>query len=377
MNLNDFYQYKETNARLFEAFREATSKSDPELSDVSSIITLDFSKNMRPMLRVLDGIQCALNLETLIVGSESFSTYVSDLSPIVSLSLLKSLDLRLTKVLDISSLSKLSNLEQLVLDDTEVFNISPLSNLSSLKYLSLYRTSVFDLTPLFQLKELNYLNTDRCHLLPNKFQKEYNAHRSGHIAELLQDFNSVDTIISKHFRNQILITNILACSPPKVPISRDLFTQLRVLDMSNTSLASVQGLQFATGLIELNISNTGVTDFGPIGVVVSLEILDISRTKVTLLSDLRRLVNLRVLNCSHCPIYSLSCSVSNFLLLESLNVSDTDIDVDDLRELKNCTELSFVNVRECRSLSSLYRRAGANGIVEDRENVLDTFGRLW
>ena len=84
-------------------------------------------------------------------------TSISDLSPIVNLTMLESLDLMGTSVSDISPLSNLVTLQSLNLMHTSVSDISPISALTAIGSLDLAGTQVSDLTPLAKLTELRSL----------------------------------------------------------------------------------------------------------------------------------------------------------------------------------------------------------------------------
>jgi hypothetical protein len=80
-----------------------------------------------------------------------------DISPIMPLTAVESLDLNATPVVDLSPLSKLTALQNLILDFTPVVDLSPLSNLSELKTLDLRGCPVTDISPLANLIHLRHL----------------------------------------------------------------------------------------------------------------------------------------------------------------------------------------------------------------------------
>jgi hypothetical protein len=88
-------------------------------------------------------------------------TSVSDLNPIAQHTSLQTLILAGTEVSDVSPLAQLTSLQTLNLNRTQVSNLSPLAQLTSLQCLSLNLTQVSDVSPLIQLTSLQTLYLSR------------------------------------------------------------------------------------------------------------------------------------------------------------------------------------------------------------------------
>jgi hypothetical protein len=97
---------------------------------------------------------------TLLVGLTNLqsldlrSTPISDLTPLAGLTKLEFLHLGGSAVTDLSPLVALVNLQSLSLDGTKVSDFTPLSHLSELKILRLQNTTIADLAPLAGLTQL-------------------------------------------------------------------------------------------------------------------------------------------------------------------------------------------------------------------------------
>ncbi|MBC8353671.1 MAG: leucine-rich repeat domain-containing protein, partial [Planctomycetes bacterium] len=100
-----------------------------------------------------------------------FRKPVSDLSPLVKLKNLETLDLSNTQVTDLSPLAELKNLKLLYLTNTQVSDLTPLAKLKNLERLSLSRTPVGDLSHLTELKKLILLDIGGIHVSYEQWQE--------------------------------------------------------------------------------------------------------------------------------------------------------------------------------------------------------------
>jgi LPXTG-motif cell wall-anchored protein len=137
-------QFKDPS--LEEAVREALFIYSRDLyeSDMKVLNSLDASNRG---IEALDGLELAVNLQELILDSNS----VHNFDPIAGLSNLVHLSLSNNKLSDISGLASLTNLEMLVLDGNEIVDISILSQFSKLALLSLQENKVKDIGALANL----------------------------------------------------------------------------------------------------------------------------------------------------------------------------------------------------------------------------------
>jgi LPXTG-motif cell wall-anchored protein len=95
-------------------------------------------------IEALDGLELAVNLEELLLDSNS----ISNLNPLAGLKKLHILSLNNNNLSDISGLANLNSLEMLMLNGNEIEDISTLSQFSQLMMLSLQGNKIMDITPL-------------------------------------------------------------------------------------------------------------------------------------------------------------------------------------------------------------------------------------
>ena len=124
------------------------------LVGLTALQTLDLSGTRVSDFAPLEGLTA---LQTLDLGG----TRVSDLAPLKGLTALQTLYLSSTRVSDLTPLKGLTALERLDLFDTEVSDLTPLEGLPALERLDLWSTQVSDLTPLEGLTALQTLKLSR------------------------------------------------------------------------------------------------------------------------------------------------------------------------------------------------------------------------
>ena len=100
-----------------------------------------------------------LNLKWLWIGGNfGKKFFLSDLTPLSSLSNLQLLSVELTNVSDISPLEKLVNLKTLYISFTSIDDLSPLKKVTNLQYLFAGQTEVADLSPVANLINLHTID---------------------------------------------------------------------------------------------------------------------------------------------------------------------------------------------------------------------------
>ncbi len=91
--------------------------------------------------------------QTGLVILDISQTHVADLSPLMKLNELQSIQARFTQIVDLSPLIDLVNLQKLDVSNTLVFDLSPLNDLSNLQKIVVSETAVNDLSPIIKLIE--------------------------------------------------------------------------------------------------------------------------------------------------------------------------------------------------------------------------------
>ena len=110
----------------------------------------------------IKGLEFARNLVNLHLGDEG--NYITDLSPLGTLTSLVNLNVEGNQIVDISPLDSLTSLVYLNLANNRVSNLSSLANLISLKTLDLFANEVKNVDPLSGLKNLKQLILTHNHI---------------------------------------------------------------------------------------------------------------------------------------------------------------------------------------------------------------------
>ena len=176
----------------------------------------------------LDGLEHAVNLRRLWIGSNS----LSDLSPISHCSKLEDLGISDCGISDISALQGLVNLLGVNIGVNSIHDLQPLKSLINLEHLLIYQNPISDITPLVNLQKLKRLSARNCQISDISTLK--------HLAELtelnLADNKIVDisplfnlTLITRLFLNHNRIADI-------VPLAS--LTRLKWLEIQNNNIAN-------------------------------------------------------------------------------------------------------------------------------------------
>ena len=120
-------------------------------------------------------------------------------------------------------------------------------------------------------------------------------------------------------------------------------SNLKVLDISNTSITDLIPLRNLTKLEVLNCSNTEVEDFSPLRYSIQLKSLVANRTKLNDLEPLARFSYLEKLHAAFTPVYDLN-PLENLSNLADLDLAATNII--NLSALSNLSELSYLNISQ-------------------------------
>lgn len=116
------------------------------LSKLSNLEYLDISS-----IKELNDISALSKLNKLEY-LDAIDNKIKDVSPLATLSNIKTLRLSINEIEDISSLNKLSSLTNLQLGSNKIKNVSPLRNMTNLKVLQLEKNPIDDFSPLDNLK---------------------------------------------------------------------------------------------------------------------------------------------------------------------------------------------------------------------------------
>ena len=234
-------------------------------------------------------------------------TSISDISPLVNLTMLESLDLTETSVSDISSLTSLVTLQSLNLTGTSVSDISPIVALTALRSLDLVGTQVLDLAPLANLTALQSLN--------------------------LFEIPASDLAPIMNLRNlkSLKVENAQASDLDllvKLP-------RLQSLSLSGESISDISSLSKCLALQRISLMPTKISDLSPLAYLPTLRTLLCLGTPVSDLSPLAKLPALELLVLVDTLVSDLA-PLSNLASLHSLDMLDP---ISDFSPLADLTEL--------------------------------------
>lgn len=230
--------YKFTDDNLKTLIEDTVGKPMENItrSDLEGITVLDGSGRG---ITSLEGIQNLSGLVSLKLSSYysddgiPLYNYISDLSPVGSLSRLENLIIVANQISDISPLKGLTSLINLDLGTNFIKDITPLSNLVQLKKLSLYNNGgITDITPLSNMRALEYVD-----LGCNAIEEINCLGNLENLETLFLDNNNIKSIQS--------LANLKS---------------LKSLNLDNNKIKSVKPLINLVNLVKLDVDKNPIED---------------------------------------------------------------------------------------------------------------------
>ena len=261
-------------------------------------------------------------------------TSISDLSPIVNLSMLESLSLRETNVSNISPITKLTALQSLDLERTQISDLTPLAKLTALGSLSLFHTPATNLAPIKGLRSLQSLKLSDPEVSDLDLLVKLPRLRSLDLAgSVVSDLSPLSKCLALQ-EVSLIATRVSNLSPlaglPK----------LRTLHCFGVEVSDLSPLAKLPALDSLMLKGTLVSDLSPLSDFVSLQILYLL-DPISDLSPLADLVELRLLRLSVEPGLDIT-PLASLLKLQYLGLSGSSIP--DLTPLARLGSLKFLNL---------------------------------
>ena len=241
----------------------------------------------------------------------------SDLGPLANLVKLKGLYLDENSVSDLSPLEDLVELEHLRLNHNLISNLGPLANLVGLKWLFLEGNRVADLSPLAGMTRLRYLQLSDNAIVDiapiakrsifggeasagaymNLSSNPLNAAATEEHIPTLESWgvqvSAGSTLTATGVRLvdptlRALIADALARNVHFVddPTERWPIGSLRELRAYGRGIASLAGLEAATGLENLFAASNRITDLSPLAILAELREIDLRNNRVSDISPL-------------------------------------------------------------------------------------------
>ncbi|HEX8545780.1 MAG TPA: leucine-rich repeat domain-containing protein [Cytophagaceae bacterium] len=279
---------------------------------------------------------------------------------------LTSLDLSGTKSInDLTPVKEAISLKEIKLNNTSVKSLAPLSTLNSLEVVEFSSTPVGDLASLAANANLKRVNCDNTSLAPNAIQDFINAHPATLVVYKSSQLQSWWSGLEEDYRSAFRKHTTLDSKPSNIqlhlrakldsisltgnqiksldPITE--FTNLRVLEFSNTLVSSLEPLRKIPTLKVIRMPKNPVKDLKPLESLPGLKVLDIENTGVNDLETIQTLVQIEELNCAGTQVKELK-PISKFASLKVLDFSSTDVNsLKSLEEIKGLRRLKCFNTK--------------------------------
>ena len=316
------------------------------ITDLSPLATLTSLANLNVGGNQVADLRPLANL-TNLTGLSLWYNQVTDVSPLRLLTALTYLNLADNYVSDLTPLANLVSLEKLDLFDNEVENVAPLVGLKDLKHLILTDNHVKDLSPLAAVMNLRIL------WIKGNPIRDLSPLIGLDLTDLKYDGASLAT-------EQIVLSEVWMPDPalwvavrgelgllPGVPLTKERMRDLTYLSAQNSGITDITGLEFATNLRELHLGQNPITDLHPLSNLTTLESLHIWAISPAMSSlDLRPLaglINLKALSLERNGISDIRL-LARLKQLRLLHLSSNQIE--DISPLSGLTELRTLWITE-------------------------------
>ena len=281
--------------------------SDASISKIE-MASLNRLKAPDKNIRDLTGLEFAINLTLLDLG-ERFSFFnsneISSLLPLSGLTSLERLNLNSASMSDVSVLSGLTNLRELYLNSAGISDVSVLSGLTNLETLWLFVNNISDVSALSGLTNLRELGLGDNRIsdvsalsgLTNLETLDLNSNNISDVSVL-----SGLTNLERLYLSSISISDITSLSG---------FTSLTDLDLEGNRVSDISALSGLTNLEWLNLDNTSISDVSVLSGLTNLEWLFLSSNSISDITPLSGLTSLTWLDLGSNSISDLAPLVAN------------------------------------------------------------------
>ena len=330
------------------------------LSPLSNLINLTWLNLNDNSISEISALSNLTNLAGLYLWNNS----ISDISALSNLTNLTGLDLFNNSISDISALSNLTNLAWLYLYNNSISEISALSNLTNLTGLYLFNNSISDISALS-----NLTNLERLWLYNNSISEISALSNLTNLTELYLFNNSISDISA--LSNLTNLTGLYLGDNSISEISAlSNLTNLTGLDLYNNSISEISALSNLTNLTGLYLYNNSISDISALSNLTNLTRLDLDNnniSEISALSNLTNLIRLDLYNNSVSEISALS-NLTNLAWLYLWNNSISEISA--LSNLTNLTRLYLWN-NSISEISALSNLTNLTRLDLDNNNISD------
>jgi len=354
----------------------------------------------------LAGLEYATNLTSLNLGEfyyywvwppELRTNQIKDITPLIGLIRLKSLDLSNNQISDISAVSGMTALERLILYNNEITDISALSGLSNLVSLDLERNQITDIAPLSGLTNLkslelsSNLTADTSALSTLTGLESLLLNRNGltiipdlinlpNLKSIQLDGNLITDISSLSGMPAIESVSLFGNRITSIPSLSDVpnlkalglgvnqitdisglsgLTNLNIVDLTNNRITTIGELTDLPNLIYMDLQNNQITDISGLSDIPNLIFVYLNRNRIENLDALSDMPKLRYIEISTNQITDIS-GLSGLPSLETVDLSYNQIEV--ISALSDLPNLSSMDIKSNR-ITDIAGLAGLPGLV--------------
>ena len=340
------------------------------IADLTHLTELSLREN-----RQLSDLSPLLNLKLLITLDLSWCDALSDISILKNLPLLQKLDLSgCDSLINLSALEKLSQLQKLDFSASSALSdLSMLKNLHLLQQLDLSECEVLsDLSGLKNLHQLQQLNLAGCDAL-NDISGLNNLSQLQQLdlcmCSALSDLSILKNL---HLLQQL---NLSRCDALNDLSELNNLTQLQELDLSwCKALSDLSGLNKLSKLQKLNLRGCdALSDLSELNNLTQLQELFLSGCDaLSSISGLNEFPQLQQLYLEKCNALTDLSELNNLAQLQLLNLSECDA-LNNLSGIHNLAQLQQLSLRECCALNDL---SALNNLPKLQELIIFTCDAL-
>lgn len=366
---------------LESMIRTAMEKPEGDIlvSDALAITEFDFRMDGNdwslPRINNLDALKYFTNLTKLDLswalqnGEDTFADV--EISGLSTLTNLEYLQLACVNVSDISPLSNLTSLKGLVLwGDKRIEDISPLASLTNLEAVELKNNFIGDLTPLAGLSKLNYVDVSNNIIVDVSPLAGLSNLKELYVSEnLISDYTPLSGISSNlekrdfepvakpqpiDFKDAVLEQKVRqALNIPAGDITINDTKDITELNFGNSwedstktemQISDISGLKYFPNLFKLELFFNNIEWIDVVRGLPNLGFLDLNGNKVSDIAGLSRCPNLVALNLSGCKCYTQGLApLATLTRLESLDLSFSPA-IGSVEVLSGMTSLQSLNL---------------------------------
>jgi len=285
--------------------------------------------NNNDLVRIVERLVEMPNIHTLWLAA---NPEVTDITPFLNVSSLKSISFTANGIMDISPLLNMTNLVSLDLSSNQIVDCSPLSHLTSLSNLRLEQNKITNATSLLALPHLTSLglddNVEGAHML--HLCAKLNASVFG------KDIASTQLHLDGNMKESFAATDL-----PHVVERLSLFPNVVEVHLSRNHFSDISPLSTFTNFTSLHLYDNNIYDLAPLRFLKKLVMLDVSSNNIIDISPLQELIVLVTLDVTKNLIEDLT-PICGLVHLQTLRMGANSIaDISPLQTLENLTSLSI------------------------------------